>query len=53
MHCVYEHCGEFGRLMDMEEDSRDMKLWNIAADYKVNQALVESNVGVMPKHGTT
>ncbi|MBC8429203.1 MAG: hypothetical protein H8D95_01305 [Candidatus Endolissoclinum sp.] len=49
MHCVYEHCGEFGRLMDMEEDSRDMKLWNIAADYKVNQALVESNVGVMPK----
>ena len=49
LHCVYEHCGEYGRLMDMEEDSRDMKLWNIAADYKVNQALVESRVGVMPK----
>ena len=49
MHCVYEHCGEFGRLMDKKEEDRDMKLWNIAADYKVNQALVESNVGVMPK----
>ena len=49
LHCVYEHCGEYGRLMDMEENSRDMKLWNIAADYKVNQALVESRVGVMPK----
>ena len=49
MHCVYEHCGEFGRLMDKKEEDRDMKLWNIAADYKVNQALVESEVGTMPK----
>ena len=49
MHCVYEHCGEFGRLMDKKEEDRDMKLWNIAADYKVNQALVESSVGTMPK----
>jgi len=49
MHCVYEHCGEFGRLMDKKEEDRDMKLWNIAADYKVNQALVESGVGTMPK----
>ena len=49
MHCVYEHCGEFGRLMDHKEADRDMKLWNIAADYKVNQALVESRVGSMPK----
>ena len=49
MHCVYEHCGEFGRLMDIKEADRDMKLWNIAADYKVNQALVEANVGAMPK----
>ena len=49
MHCVYEHCGEFGRLMDKKEEDRDMKLWNIAADYKVNQALVESGVGNMPK----
>ena len=49
MHCVYEHCGEFGRLMDQKEANRDMKLWNIAADYKVNQALVEAHVGEMPK----
>jgi len=49
MHCVYEHCGEFGRLMDQKEADRDMKLWNIAADYKVNQALVEARVGNMPK----
>ncbi len=49
MHCVYEHCGEFGRLMDQKEDDRDMKLWNIAADFKVNQALVEARVGEMPK----
>ena len=49
MHCVYEHCGEFGRLMDKKEEDRDMKLWNIAADYKVNQALVEASVGAMPK----
>lgn len=49
MHCVYEHCGEGGRLMDYAEDNRDPKLWNIAADYKVNQACVESKIGVMPK----
>ena len=49
LHCVYEHCGEYGRLMDHKEADRDMKLWNVAADYKVNQALVESRVGVMPK----
>lgn len=49
MHCVYEHCGEFGRLMDIKEADRDMKLWNIAADFKVNQALVEAGVGKMPK----
>jgi predicted metal-dependent peptidase len=50
MHCVYEHCGEFGRLMDKKEEDRDMQLWNIAADYKVNQACMESNIGQMPKN---
>ena len=50
MHCVYEHCGEFGRLMDKKEEDRDMKLWNLAADYKVNQACMESNIGQMPKN---
>ena len=49
MHCVYEHCGETGRLMDYKDENRDPKLWNIAADYKVNQACVESKIGVMPK----
>lgn len=49
MHCVYEHCGEGGRLMDFDDSNRDPKLWNIAADYKVNQACVESNIGRMPK----
>ena len=49
MHCVYEHCGESGRLMDYKDENRDPKLWNIAADYKVNQACVESKIGVMPK----
>jgi len=48
LHCVYEHCGIAGRLMDYSEDERDMKLWNIAADYKVNQGCVESNIGQMP-----
>ena len=49
MHCVYDHCGEGGRLLDYKEEDRDPKLWNIAADYKVNQACVESKIGVMPK----
>ena len=49
MHCVYDHCGTGGRLLDFPEDKRDAKMWNIAADYKVNQACVESKIGVMPK----
>lgn len=49
MHCVYEHCGEGGRLMDYKDENRDPKLWNIAADYKVNQACVEAKIGTMPK----
>jgi predicted metal-dependent peptidase len=48
-HCVYDHCGEGGRLMDFAEDKRDPKLWNIAADYKVNQSCVEARIGSMPK----
>jgi predicted metal-dependent peptidase len=49
LHCVYSHCGEGGRLFDYAESDRDPKLWNIAADYKVNQGCVESNIGKMPK----
>ena len=48
-HCVYDHCGEGGRLFDFAEEKRDPKLWNIAADYKVNQATVEARIGTMPK----
>jgi len=48
-HCVYEHCGENGRLMDYKDENRDPKLWNIAADYKVNQGCVEAKIGTMPK----
>ena len=48
-HCVYEHCGEGGRLFDYAEENRDGKLWNIAADYKVNQGCVEARIGTMPK----
>ena len=48
-HCVYDHCGEGGRLFDFVEEKRDPKLWNIAADYKVNQATVEARIGQMPK----
>jgi predicted metal-dependent peptidase len=46
---VYDHCGEGGRLFDFAEEKRDPKLWNIAADYKVNQATVEARIGSMPK----
>jgi len=49
LHCVYDHCGEGGRLFDFEEEDRDAQLWNVAADYKVNQGCVESRIGVMPK----
>jgi len=49
LHNVYSHCGEGSRLMDYDESNRDGKLWNIAADYKVNQGLVESRIGDLPK----
>ncbi len=48
-HCVYDHCGIGSRLMDFADNERDAKLWNIAADYKVNQATVEAKIGTMPK----
>lgn len=48
-HCVYEHCGEGGRLLDFPEDNRDAHRWNVAADYKVNQSCVEAKIGKMPK----
>ena len=42
LHCVFDHF--LGRKGD-----RDHQLWNIAADYAVNQILVDTGVGEMPK----
>lgn len=41
LHCVYDH---FSR-----RDNRDPKLYNIAADYVVNNLLVEDRIGLKPK----
>jgi predicted metal-dependent peptidase len=41
LHCVYDH---FSR-----RDHRDPKLYNIAADYIVNNLLVRDRIGIKPK----
>lgn len=43
LHCVFDH---FSRRGD-----RDPELWNVAADFVINQHLVEAKVGTMPKVG--
>ena len=40
LHCVFDHLGR--------RDSRDPMLYNIAADYIVNNALVRDNIGKKP-----
>ena len=42
LHNVFEH-------MLVRIGDRDPQLWNIAADYAVNQILKDSNIGEMPK----
>ena len=42
LHNVFEH-------MLVRIGDRDPQLWNIAADYAVNQILKDSNIGDMPK----
>ena len=42
LHNVFEH-------MLVRIGDRDPMLWNIAADYAVNQILVEGKIGEMPK----
>ena len=42
LHNVFEH-------MLVRIGDRDPTLWNIAADYAVNQILKDSNIGEMPK----
>ena len=42
LHCVFDH-------FQSRAGTRDSAIWNIAADYAVNQILKDSNVGEMPK----
>lgn len=42
LHCVFDH-------FQLRAGKRDSQIWNIAADYAVNQILVESRIGEMPK----
>ena len=42
LHNVFEH-------MLVRIGNRDSQIWNIAADYAVNQILVEGKIGEMPK----
>lgn len=41
LHCVYDHLGR--------RDDRDPKLYNISADYIVNNLLVDERIGTKPK----
>jgi len=41
LHCVFDHLGR--------RDDRHPVLYNIASDYKVNNALVRDRIGTMPK----
>lgn len=43
MHCVLDHMGRRG--------TRDHARWNQAADYAINQVLVDDEVGSMPEVG--
>jgi len=42
LHCVFDH-------FQLRAGKRDHQLWNIAADYAVNQILKDYKVGEMPK----
>ena len=42
LHCVFDH-------FQLRAGTRDAQIWNIAADYAVNQILVDSRIGEMPK----
>ena len=42
LHCVFDHLGR--------RDDRDPVIYNIAADYKVNNTLVRDRIGEKPKH---
>ena len=42
LHCVFDH-------FQLRAGTRDHQIWNIAADYAVNQILVDNRIGEMPK----
>jgi predicted metal-dependent peptidase len=42
LHCVFDH-------FQLRAGTRDAQIWNIAADYAVNQILVDNKIGEMPK----
>ena len=42
LHCVFDH-------FQLRAGTRDGQIWNIAADYAVNQILVDNRIGDMPK----
>jgi predicted metal-dependent peptidase len=42
LHCVFDH-------FQLRAGKRDSRVWNVAADYAVNQILKDYNVGEMPK----
>jgi predicted metal-dependent peptidase len=42
LHCVFDH-------FQLRAGTRDSQLWNVAADYAVNQILVDNRIGEMPK----
>ena len=42
LHCVFDH-------FQLRAGTRDAQIWNIAADYAVNQILVDNRIGDMPK----
>ena len=42
LHCVFDH-------FQLRAGTRDAQIWNIAADYAVNQILVDNRIGEMPK----
>jgi predicted metal-dependent peptidase len=42
LHCVFDH-------FQLRAGTRDSQIWNIAADYAVNQILVDYKIGEMPK----
>ncbi len=44
LHCVLKHIGDLNRRGDKQP-----LLWNIAADYVINNMLVDENIGNLPK----